>query len=126
MSDGFGAFPADPFGTGGDPFGADLFADALFVDADAASGPGGDGLWVSVGEGWFDVGAAGGDGVVDADGDGRCDTATVTSVDGLAVFSDLDADGVADVYHHVHTDGRFETWTYDAAEGWSLLDRGDL
>ncbi|MDF0529895.1 hypothetical protein P0W64_17850 [Tsukamurella sp. 8F] len=102
---------------------SDPFAPDLFDAAAAGDGPTQEGLWVSVGDGWFDVSM---DGAVDTDGDGRDDTATVHAADRLAVFADLDADGVADVYHSVAADGTFQTWTYSAERGWALLDRGDL
>ncbi len=121
MSDGFGAF--DPYSLGG----GDPFEPELFGAAEPAAEPAADGLWVDAADGWIDVGAqAWFDGAVDADGDGRADTATVHGGDGLAVFSDLDSDGVADLYHRIHSDGTFETWTYRGDRGWTLLDRGDL
>ena len=41
------------------------------------------------------------------------------------LFTDLDADGVADVYHRVRPDGTFETWRFGDGR-WRLLDRGDI
>ncbi|WP_158635019.1 DUF6802 family protein [Tsukamurella asaccharolytica] len=62
---------------------------------------------------------------LDTDGDGLVDTGTLTDAQGTAVFTDLDADGVADVYHRVRPNGTFETWRFVGGR-WRLLDRGDL
>ena len=109
----------DPeFGLFGSPdaaaFGAELFDGAV-----PATTPAPGGLWVHADGGWFDVHA------LDTDGDGVVDTGTVSDGRGTAVFTDLDADGVADVYHRVGADGTFETWRF--ADGrWRLVDRGDV
>ncbi|MBS4099960.1 DUF6802 family protein [Tsukamurella paurometabola] len=109
----------DPdFGLFGAPD-SDAFGPGLFDGAVPAAAPSPGGLWVQADGGWFDVHA------LDTDGDGLVDTGTLTDADGTAVFTDLDADGVADVYHRVRPNGTFETWRF--VEGrWRLLDRGDV
>ncbi|WP_461166975.1 DUF6802 family protein [Tsukamurella serpentis] len=103
----FGASEPEAFGSG------------LFDGAVPAPAPSPGGLWVSAEGGWFDVHA------LDTDGDGMVDTGTVTDADGTAVFTDLDADGVADVYHRIRGDGTFETWRFSGGR-WTLLDRGNV
>lgn len=100
-------------------FGPDGFGSDLFDGAVPAEAPSPGGLWVSADGGWFDVHA------LDTDGDALPDTGTVTDAGGTAVFTDLDADGVADVYHRIRPDGTFETWRFGGGQ-WSLMDRGDV
>ena len=100
-------------------FGPDVFGPDVFDGAVPAAEPGPGGLWVHAEGGWFDVHA------LDTDGDGLVDTGTVADAGGTAVFTDLDADGVADVYHRIRPGGTFETWRF--ADGrWRLMDSGDI
>lgn len=109
----------DPeFGLFGSPD-SDAFGSGLFDGAVPAAEPAPGGLWVHADGGWYDVHA------LDTDGDGMVDTGTLTDADGTAVFTDLDADGVADVYHRVRENGTFETWRF-AAGRWRLMDSGDI
>jgi hypothetical protein len=108
----------DPFGLF-DPVAADQLAGGL-PGADlggTAAQP--DGLWVSAADGWHDLAA------VDVDGDGLADTGAWETEQGTAVFTDLDADGVADLCQQIRPDGTFATWTFDG-DRWHLLDSGDL
>ena len=82
----------DPeFGLFGAPD-AEVFGSELFDGAVPSTAPSPGGLWVHAEAGWFDVHA------LDTDGDGLADTGTLSDEHGTAVFTDLDADGVADVY----------------------------
>ncbi|CAM5285795.1 hypothetical protein TPAU25S_02529 [Tsukamurella paurometabola] len=101
---------------GGD---SDAAGPDLFDGAVPAAAPSSEGLWVSADGGWFDVHA------LDTDGDGHPDTGTLSGPGGTAVFTDLDADGVADVYHRIRPDGTFETWRFSGGS-WHLLDRGEV
>ncbi|WP_082789247.1 DUF6802 family protein [Tsukamurella pseudospumae] len=101
------------------PSGGGAFGPELFDGAVPAEAPSPGGLWVHTEGGWFDVHA------LDTDGDGLVDTGTLTDASGTAVFTDLDADGLADVYHRVRTDGTFETWRFSGG-AWRLMDRGDV
>lgn len=98
---------------------SDAFGAGLFDGAVPAAEPAPGGLWVHADGGWYDVHA------LDTDGDGTVDTGTLVDADGTAVFTDLDADGVADVYHRVRENGTFETWRF-AAGRWRLLDSGGI
>ncbi|SDR27114.1 hypothetical protein SAMN04489765_4421 [Tsukamurella pulmonis] len=109
----------DPeFGLFGAPD-AEVFGSELFDGAVPSAAPSPGGLWVHAEAGWFDVHA------LDTDGDGLADTGTLSDEHGTAVFTDLDADGVADVYHRVRSDNTFETWRFVDGR-WRLLDRGDI
>ena len=100
-----------------DPFGLFDGAEPVLgpVPASASSG----GLWISAADGWHDLGG------VDVDGDGVVDTGTWETDAGTAVFTDLDADGVADVCQQIRADGTFATLTFDGVR-WRLIDSGDL
>ena len=105
----------DPFDLfdAGDPAAGNLGAGEPGIEAPSA-----DGLWVSAADGWHDLAA------LDVDG-GPADTGTWVTDGATAVFTDLDADGVADVCQQIHADGTFETWAFDG-DSWRLLDSGDL